>query len=377
MKKCDAARRCNSCQLTNLSYAEQLRFKENKCRRALGDLCPVEAITPSAPDRYRNKAQFVFRQRDRRTIESGIYKSAVMTVAAVDDCMLCSERANEIARTLRRLLVSFKIRPFDPYSGRGWLRSVTVRESSAGECMVILTGVDAVLPAKATFTSALIKACPFITTVVLTVCAHKNLSIGKTAAVLYGDGTITDTLLDRTFRLSPSAFYQINHDQCERLYTKVIELADLTPDATLLDAYCGVGTIGICCAPYAGSVIAVEQNTSAVRDARHNAALNGIDNITFTAADAKDYLRDLCAGGTKIDAAVIDPPRAGCAASFLNALAKLAPERIVYVSCCVETQARDIRILRRLGYRAERCFPFDMFPQTNHVESVVRLSRER
>ena len=376
MKKCDAHRRCNSCQLTNLSYEEQLKLKENLCRKHLGTLCRVMPITPSEPSRYRNKAQFVFRQTDKKHMESGIYKSGTMTVAAVSDCLLCSERANEIAHVLRRLFLSFKIRPYDPYTGRGWLRSVTVRESADGkDTMVCITGTDAVFPAKATFVSALKKACPSITTVVLTECKTKNLFIGKTTAVLSGEGYITDTLLSKRFLISPSSFYQINHDQCERLYQKAIELLSLSGSETLLDAYCGVGTIGICCSDHAGQVLAVEQNKDAVRDAIKNARLNGVDNIRFVAADAKDYLKVLTEQGEKIDAAVIDPPRAGCAASFLRALARLSPSRIVYVSCNPETQARDLFVLGRLGYKAEVCYPFDMFPQTKHVETVVLMIR--
>lgn len=339
-------------------------------------MCKVAPITPSDPYRYRNKAQFVFRQRDRKTIESGIYKSSAMTIAPVDDCLLCSEAANSVAMTLRRLLLSFKVRPYDPYTGRGWLRSVTVRESKRGEMMVIITGIDAVFPAKSTFTTALLKACPDITTVVLTVCRSKNLSVGKTAAVLYGEGVITDTLLSKRFIISPSSFYQINHDQCERLYQKAIELSALDKSGTVLDAYCGVGTIGICCADYADRVIAVEQNKAAVIDAQKNAALNNTANIDFTCADAKVFIKELCDADSHIDTAIIDPPRAGCSSSFLRSLTRLSPDRIVYISCCVETQARDIKILGRLGYRAEICYPFDMFPHTNHVETVVLLTRE-
>ncbi len=375
MKTCDAQGRCNACHLTNLSYNEQLRLKERTCHRVLSKFCPIEPITESMPYRYRNKAQFVFRKRDGHTLVSGVYRSSTMTPAATDDCLLCSEQANEIIRVLRRLFTSFKVVPFDPYSGRGWLRSVTVREARAtGQVMVVITGTDAVFPAKRTFTSALLKACPAITTVVLTVCADRRLGVGRTASVLYGDGTITDELMGRRFLLSPSSFYQINHDQCERLYRRAIDLGAID-NKVVLDAYCGVGTIGICCADRAKRVYAVEQNRSAVEDARRNAALNGIENITFTCADAKDYLRELAEQNVHIDVALIDPPRAGCAASFLKALAKTGCTRIVYISCNPETQARDLSLLTRLGYRARICSPFDMFPMTHHVETVVLMTR--
>lgn len=375
---CPVGKKCSSCQLLNLSYKEQLKYKENKCRRLLGSLCRVEAITPSPLTAgYRNKAQFAFR-REGRGLVSGVWRSGTRTIVPTDRCALCSDRANRLAAALCRLLASFKVMPYDSYAGRGWLKSVIIREAAAtGEMMLVISGADSVFPAKRTFAAALRKAFPDITTAVIAVNRDsKKLMTGKVSEVLFGDGYITDVLCERRFVLSPTAFYQVNHDQTEQLYTKAVELLALSGSETLLDAYCGIGTIGIIAAENAGQVLAVELNKEAIRDARRNAALNGIGNITFTAADSRLYLQGLAASGARIDTAVIDPPRAGCAASFLNALAKVGPSRIVYISCSPETQARDIRVLGRLGYRAEVCYPFDMFPQTNHAESVVLLRRK-
>lgn len=374
---CKISKKCNSCQLLNLSYDEQLAYKERLCRRLLGGICEVAPIAPSPQIcGYRNKAQFVFR-REGKALVSGIYRSGARAVTPADRCALCSDRANGLAAVLCRLFLSFKVQPYDSHTGRGWLRSVIIREASAtGEMMLTVIGADPVFPAKRTFATALKKACPELTTAVIAVDRDPDrLFIGKVSDVLFGEGYITDRLCGESFMLSPAAFYQVNHDQTERLYTKALELMELSGGETVLDAYCGIGTIGMIAARKAKRVLGVELNGEAIRDARRNAKLNGIENIRFTAADSRLYAKELAAAGEHIDAAVIDPPRAGCAASFLNALSKLGPDRIVYISCNPETQARDIRILARLGYRAERAFPYDMFPHTNHVESVCKLIR--
>lgn len=374
---CIYAKKCSSCQLCNLSYTEQLRYKENLCRKLIGSLCRVENITPSPKtEGYRNKAQFVYKREGKRIL-SGVYRSATRSVMAADRCAICSDTANEISAALAKLFQSFKVMPYDPYTGRGWLKSVVIREAAAtGEAMAVINGADPVFPGKRSFITALQKACPALTTAVITVNRDPSkLFTGRQSDILFGNGHITDVLCGEKFLLSPSSFYQINRDQTEQLYQKAIELASLSGKEVVLDAYCGIGTIGIIASRHAKLVHAVELNPAAVADAKRNAKLNGIDNIRFTAADSRDYAKKLAEKGAQIDAAFIDPPRAGCTASFLKALSKLAPEKIVYISCNPETQARDIRVLGRLGYRAEVCYPYDMFPHTNHCESICQLIR--
>lgn len=375
---CKVSKKCNSCHLPNLTYDEQLRYKENICRRLIEPLCRVERIIPSPRIAgYRNKAQFVFKRNGKSPYLFGIYKGESRSVIAVSGCPVCSDRANRLADTLCRLLASFKIIPYDPYTGRGWLKSVLIREADAtGEMMLVIIGADYIFPAKRTFTSALRKACPELTTAVTAVNRDpKKLFTGKVGEVLFGDGYITDELCSERFIISPTSFYQINHGQTEQLYAKAVKLMELSGSETVLDAYCGIGTIGIIASRSAGRVLSVELNPEAIRDAKRNAELNGISNITFTAADSKLYAKQLCEDGEHIDAAFIDPPRAGCTASFLKSLSKLAPDRIVYISCNPETQRRDLLQLGRLGYRAEVCCPFDMFPHTHHVETVCKLIR--
>ena len=370
---CKYSKKCNSCQLCNMSYQRQLEYKERLCTRLLSGLCVVEPITPS-PEiiGYRNKAQFVY-TRQGKNILSGIYRSTTRSVMIADSCAVCSQSANDIARELSRLFQSFKIAPYDPYTGRGWLRSVIIREArGTGECMAVIIGADSVFPAKKTFATALKKACPQLTTAVCAVNSDpERLFNGKETEVLFGDGTITDILCSEKFVISSSSFYQINSAQTERLYMKAIELADLHGDEAVLDAYCGIGTIGIAASRRCRTVHAVELNPAAIRDARINARINGIENIRFTAADSRLYAKELAELGERLDVAFIDPPRAGCTAGFLKALSRLSPSRIVYISCNPETQARDIRVLGRLGYKARVCCPFDMFPHTRHVESIV------
>lgn len=375
---CKTAGRCSGCTLSNLSFEEQLLLKQKKCEKALSPFCKVEKLTPSPSFlRYRNKAQFVFK-RVGKTIRCGIYKAKTHTPALTDDCRLCSKRAVEIALVLCRLFLSFKLFPYDFYKGTGYIKSVTIREAfSTGEVMVILSGASPVFPAKRTFITALTKACPYITTVVL--CVNKSedkLFVGETKEILYGEGVITDILCEKKFLISPQSFYQINSAQCERLYHKAIELADLSGSETVLDAYAGVGTIGICAAEKAAKVYSVEQNPQAVKDAKKNASLNHLSNIDFVCADSKDFIKELRVEGAAIDVAFLDPPRAGCSPSFLNTLSKIKPDRIVYISCNIDTQSRDIRILLNKGYKAEVCYPFDMFPNTGHVETVVMMSRK-
>lgn len=374
---CKVGRKCSSCHLLNLSYEEQLKYKENLTRRELGALCRVEPITPSPlTEGYRNKAQFVFR-RSGKALVSGIWRAESRTAVVTDRCALCSDRANSLAAALCRLFCSFKVQPFDPYTGRGWLKSVVIREAvGTGEMMLIINGADSVFPAKRTFASALRKACPALSAAVIAVNRDPvKLFTGRVSEALFGEGFITDVLCGERFILSPTAFYQVNHGQTERLYQKAIGLMALDGSETVLDAYCGIGTIGIIASRQAKRVLSVELNPEAIRDAKRNAKLNGVENIAFTAADSRLFAKELSSAGTTVDAAFIDPPRAGCSTSFLNALAKLSPRRIVYISCNPVTQARDIRILSRLGYRAEVCCPFDMFPQTNHVETVTLITR--
>ena len=376
---CQIAKKCNSCQLNNLSYGEQINYKHSKCRKYLGSYCKVQpVIAMDTPSAYRNKAQAVFKRERDKSIVWGLYKSTTNTIVKTRECKLHTKHSNEIFNSLCALFKSFKIQPYDPFRGTGFVKSVVIREGFAtGEVMVIINGADPVFPAKKTFTSALLKKHPYITTVVTTVNKDRTkLFIGKTQDILFGDGYIKDVLCGKTFLISPQSFYQINPVQTEKLYSKAIELADLDGTQTVLDSYCGVGTIGICASDKAKHVLSVESNKDAIADAKKNAKLNNIKNIEFVCADAKDYIEALKEENVKIDVAFVDPPRMGCSNEFLQSVVDMDIKTIVYVSCNVETQARDLRFLYKHGYKAEHIQPVDMFPHTNHVETVVLLSRK-
>ena len=375
---CNIAKKCNSCQLNNLSYSEQLKFKQSKCRKFLGSFAKVEPIIGmKTPFSYRNKAQAVFKVQRDKSIVWGLYKSTTNSVVVTTNCRLHTQHSNEIFNTLCKLFKSFKISIYDPYKGTGFLKSVVVREGfSSKECMVIINGADAIFPAKKTFVSALLKNHPYITTIVTTVNKdRKKLFVGKTQDVLYGEGYITDVLCGKTFIISPQSFYQINPVQTQKLYNKAIELADLDGTQTVLDSYCGVGTIGICLSDKAKTVLAVESNEDAIKDAKKNAKLNLVKNIEFVCADAKYYIQSLKNENIKIDVAFVDPPRSGCSKEFLQSVIDMDIQKVVYISCNVETQSRDIRFLKANGYKVLHIQPVDMFPHTNHVESIALLTK--
>lgn len=376
---CKVAKKCNSCQLNNLSYEQQLTYKHNKCKKFLSMFCAVQpVISMKSPFNYRNKAQAVFKRERDKSISWGLYKSTTNTLVKTNKCKLHTSVANDIFDTLCALFKSFKISVYDPFKGTGFIKSAVVREGFASkEVMVILNGADALFPAKKTFVTALLKKHPNITTVVTTINKdNKKLFIGKTQEILYGDGYIKDTLCGKTFIISPQSFYQINPVQTEKLYTKAIELANLNKTQIVLDSYCGVGTIGICAADKAKTVLSVESNKDAIFDAKKNTKINGIKNIEFTCADAKDYIAFLKKEGVQIDVCFVDPPRMGCSKEFLDSLVSMDIKKVVYISCNVETQSRDIRLLKKHGYKVEHVQPVDMFPHTNHIESIALITKQ-
>ena len=375
---CPLAKKCGGCQLQNLSSPEQLHLKQATAIRLLGRFGHVEEILGMAdPYHYRNKVQAAFGVNRQGQIISGVYQSASHRIVPVSDCLIEDKVADRIIVTIRKLLKSFKIRPYDEDTGRGTLRHVLVRRGRrSGEILVVLVTAHGMLPGKRNFVRALLQQHPDITTVVQNINAGQtSLVLGVHSEVLYGPGYIREQLGDFTFRISPRAFYQINPVQTEVLYRTALEYAGLTGTETVVDAYCGTGTIGIFASRDAARVIGVENNRDAVRDARENAKLNRVKNIRFVCADAGDFMVDMANAGEHCDVLFMDPPRAGSDTAFLSCALTLAPRRIVYVSCNPETLARDLNFLTKRGYRDEKIQPVDMFPHTDHVETVCLLSR--
>ena len=378
--RCPHSKKCGGCQLQNLDYKEQLAHKERTCIRLLGKFCRVEPIIGMEnPYHYRNKVQAAFGTTRAGRIISGIYQSSTHNIVAVDSCMTEDEIADRIIVDIRRLLRDFKMTTYNEVTGRGFLRHVLVKRGfQTGEVMVVLVTGTPIFPARNNFTRALLKLHPEITTIIQNVNdRYTSMLLGQNEKTLYGPGYITDILCGLRFRISAKSFYQINPVQTEVLYGKAMEFAELTGKETVIDAYCGIGTIGMVAAKKVGQVLGVEVNRDAVRDARENAKLNRVKNIRFVCADAGDFMVDMANAGEHCDVLFMDPPRAGSDTAFLSCALTLAPRRIVYVSCNPETLARDLNFLTKRGYRAEKIQPVDMFPHTDHVETVCLLTREK
>ena len=375
--KCSHRKKCGGCQIQNLTYQKQLSFKQVKVIKLLGRYHRVsEIIGMQNPYHYRNKVQAAFGERKGEII-SGVYQSSTHNIVPVDSCLIEDQKADEIIVTIRKLLKSFKLRAFNDVTMKGFLRHVLIKRGfSSGEIMVVLVTAVMDFPKEQKFVNALLSRHPEITTIVQNVNnKFTSLILGEESRVLYGSGYIEEDLCGFRFRISPKAFYQINPTQTEVLYNKALEFAELTGEEKVLDAYCGTGTIGIIASPKAAKVVGVELNADAVKDAKVNAELNGVKNIEFFEDDAGKFMVKAARKGESFDLVIMDPPRAGASLEFLRCLCELAPQKIVYVSCNPETLARDLSFLTRKGYKARKIQPVDMFPFTEHIETVVKLCK--
>ncbi len=375
---CPVAKKCSGCQLSNMTYGQQLAYKQKDVEGLLGQFGKVKPIIPMEnPYNYRNKVQAVFRSDRSGKIISGVYQSSRNGVVGVDRCFLNDERADRIVVGIREIMRSFKLRPYDIGTGSGFLKHVLVRVGKqSGEILVTLVGADRMFPKKKDFTAVLLKKFPEITTVTFSVNTNDEmLMLGSHNEVLFGNGYIVDELCGKKFRISPQSFYQINPVQTGKLYRYAIEAAGLSKTDNILDAYSGIGTIGIIASDYVNSVQGIEYNAAAVRDAVKNCAENGITKkIAFNKGDAGEFLRERAKNGTFYDVVFMDPARAGADRRFLNALTKIKPRKIVYISCNPATLSRDLKSLVK-DYEINEIQPFDMFPHTRHTETAAVLSR--
>ncbi|MCR4950134.1 MAG: 23S rRNA (uracil(1939)-C(5))-methyltransferase RlmD [Solobacterium sp.] len=378
MEKCPYAKKCGGCDYQGIEYAKQLAMKQAYTEQMLKAFCPVHPICGmSDPYHYRNKVHAVFNRTQDGKIVSGIYEENSHRVVPVDACQIENEKADAIIRDIRDLLRSFKITVYNERSGQGLLRHALIRSASAtGQILVVLVVTSPIFPSKNNFVKALRKLHPEITSVVLNLNDRRtSMVLGKRDIVLFGPGWIEDRICGMTFRISAQSFYQINPPQAEKLYRKAIELAGLTGKERVIDAYCGTGTIGLAASPQAGEVIGIELNPEAVRDAVRNAKINQIRNARFFCADAGAFMEQMAADGETADVVIMDPPRSGSTEQFLDSIARLGPDRIVYISCNPETQRRDLQHLQELGYTAQEAWPYDFFGFTKHVETVTLITR--
>ena len=376
---CPYAKKCGSCSFQGVSYEQQLATKQKEIKKLLGSYGKISPIIGMKnPYHYRNKVHAVFGRLRNGTVVSGVYQAGTHKIVDIEACQIEDEISSKIIRDIHGLLRSFRIKTYDEDTGYGLLRHVLIRRGfTSGEVMVVLVLGSPILPSKNNFVKALRKLHPEITTVVINVNDKKtSMVLGERNITVYGKGYIEDTLCGCTFCISPSSFYQVNPIQTEILYKTAMEFAGLSGQERVVDAYSGIGTIGIVAAKQAKEVICVELNPEAVRDARTNAKRNELKNVSFYQKDAGEFLVQMASQGEKVDVVFMDPPRSGSDEAFLSSVATMAPKKVVYISCNPQTQARDLKYLTKKGYRVEQIQPVDMFPFTEHVETVCLLSKK-
>ncbi|MEO2654264.1 23S rRNA (uracil(1939)-C(5))-methyltransferase RlmD, partial [Blautia wexlerae] len=377
--KCSVSKKCGSCQYQGVPYKEQLAAKQKRMKKLLGKFANVKPIIGmDDPFYYRNKVHAVFDRDKKGNIICGTYEAKTHKVVPIEECMIEDKISQEIIRTIRDMLKSFRIKTYDEDTGYGLLRHVLVRRGFfTDEIMVVIVIGSPIFPSKNNFVKALRKKYPQITTVVLNVNDKKtSMVLGERDIVIYGKGYIRDTLCGCTFRISPQSFYQVNPVQTEILYKTAIEYAGLGRKETVIDAYCGIGTIGLVAAKRAKNVIGVELNPDAVRDARINAKENKITNARFYQGDAGEFMENMAENGEHADVVFMDPPRTGSDKKFMSSVIKLNPSRIVYISCGPETLARDLEYLTKHGYDVRKIQPVDMFSFTDHCENICLLTKK-
>ncbi|MBM6774497.1 23S rRNA (uracil(1939)-C(5))-methyltransferase RlmD [Olsenella profusa] len=380
---CPIARDCGGCEWLAVPYPIQLHRKQEQVEKLLGSMAQedgaaVEGIRGMAePVRYRHKAATPFAYGGRGHVLSGFYAAGTHRIVRCQDCLVEDERARRVLNGVARVAERLHIPPYDEDRGTGVLRHAVVRCGwKTDDVLLVLVSRVNELRGERTVVNELRAACPEVTSIVLNVNDRRtNAILGRRSRTLYGPGVMHDQLLGCRFEIGPTSFYQTNPEQTEVLYQLALEGVGGAERA--LDAYCGTGTIGICAAAASPGlqVTGVEQVRGAVACARRNAAANGVDGrCRFVAADATAWMAREGAH-ERFDVVVMDPPRAGSTPEFLDGVARLSPKRVVYVSCNVVTQARDLALLRERGYRLERVAPVDMFPHTKHVECVATLVR--
>ena len=373
--------RCGGCALRHMDYEQELALKQAHVQSCLtrigGQTISALPITGAAQtDGYRNKVQFPVQEQDGRPV-AGFFSGKTHRVIPVRHCRIQPDCADAIRGAVLAWMEQYHIRAYDEQTHTGYIRHIYIRfGAESGQILVCIVANCAQLPKKKQLVAALLAAEPGITTIVFSPNTKKgNTVLGTEFHPLYGDGTITDTLCGLQFRLSAPAFYQVNHAQAERLYEKAVQLAGLTGNETVLDLYCGTGTITLCLARHAKKAIGVEIVPQAIEDAKFNAAQNGMENAEFFCMDAGQAAKMLADRRTRPDVIVVDPPRKGVSADVIEAISAMAPQRVVYVSCDPATLARDLKLLTAAGYTLQTAEAFDLFPRCAHVETVVLLSK--
>ncbi len=387
--RCSVSKSCGGCTMIDVPMEQQLLKKQQLVEACIGAYGAVDPIIKMKnPGRYRNKVTSIFGLDHKRKPVCGVYRAFSHEIVPVKTCLIQDRRADSIVQTIYELMPSFKFKVYDEITGLGMIRAVQVRTGHAtGEIMVTIVTSSAAFPSKANFVKALLEKQPAITTIVQNINdKDTTMILGEREKVLYGPGYIVDELCGKKFRISSRSFYQVNSLQTQKLYNVAIDMAGLSGKERVLDAYCGIGTIGICASDKAKEVISVELNENAVKDAEQNAKDNGVTNVSVYADDAGRFMEDLAEKkfssdegereSAAIDVLFMDPPRAGSSEEFMASACFLAPKKIVYISCNPITLGDNLKYLTAHGYKMTKAVPVDMFPYTESVECVVQLVRD-
>ncbi|MFN7251394.1 MAG: 23S rRNA (uracil(1939)-C(5))-methyltransferase RlmD [Anaerobacillus sp.] len=377
---CSIFEQCGGCQLQHLSYEAQLKQKQKQVRDVLeriGKITDVvihPTLAMSDPWRYRNKAQVPFADREGGLV-AGFYQERSHEIIDMDRCLIQHEQNDHVVQVVREIATKYGIRGYDEANHRGTLRHVVARYGvNTGQLMVVLVTKSREIPHKNEVIKAIKERIPHITSIVQNVNSKRtNVIFGDETVVLSGEEYIYDTIGDVKFAISARSFYQVNPEQTKVLYDQALQYADLTGSETVIDAYCGIGTISLFLAQRAKHVYGVEIVPEAIDDAKRNAKLNHMENVDFAVGQAEKVIPWWYAQGIRADCIVVDPPRKGCDEALLETIIKMKPKRVVYVSCNPATLARDLRVLEDGGYKTLEVQPVDMFPHTTHVETVALI----
>lgn len=375
---CDHFLDCGGCNLMHMDYQMQLDFKKYRTTETLKKLGRIETkvhdtVGMLSPYYYRNKAVIPFGEENGKLV-AGLYKSRTHDIIDMKRCYIIPKITTDIVKYLKNVFIELNIEPFKESSHEGIVRHVVIRNSHKfDDISITIVTATPKLPRKEILVKKLVNRYKKIVSIVQNYNPEKtNVVLGKKSRVLYGEDFIRDEINGVHFKISHRSFYQVNPVQTEELYKKAIEYADLTKDEVIIDAYCGIGTIGLSAAKYAKTVLGVDVVKSAIQDAVANSNNNGITNSKYVIGKAEEVIKAW--RNYNVDVLFVDPPRKGCDESFLKVVAEMKIPRIVYISCNVSTLARDLNYLQSHNYVIEEVTPFDMFPQTSHIETVTKLS---
>ncbi|MEG0743871.1 MAG: 23S rRNA (uracil(1939)-C(5))-methyltransferase RlmD [Erysipelotrichaceae bacterium] len=379
--KCPIYNKCGSCQLLHVDYEAQKIMKKKAIQLLIkhskvANIKVKDVIGMEDPYHYRNKMIISFARDRSHGFLAGFYEENSHQIIPFEGCLLHDQNSDKLILDIINLVKKMHIEPYDENRRSGLLRHVLIRKAiTSNQVMVVLVVTSQNFPGRKNFVQSLCAKHPSIKTIIQNINTRKtSIVLGEEERILYGPGFVEDTLCGLKFKISAKSFYQINHDQTQRLYNLALSKIKWQGKEIVMDAYSGIGTIGMCVAKYVKEVVSVELNKDAVKDAIQNAAMNQIKNIRFICDDAGNYMQKCAAAHQRIDVVMIDPPRSGSDEKFLSSLVKLNPKQVIYISCNPTTQIRDLEYLKKYHYECEEMELVDQFPQTSHVESVVLLT---